>query len=227
MAPWHGKSPLFGITIETHGEQYILYCFVRYFRYFESCSTQQINHIRSTIQTTDRISRIVIAMMETSTVFFERTGQSNCRAATIIYPTGERTKILKFLRSIFHNQDTCHAPLRLCIESIYINAIDRGFRIHLISNGIPTQGAFRFIQLSGSPQYVFHQEVGHIQTAHAVSVMMDIPPTTAIGYSLISDMVVHGQELLFQFILCHSIRSIVIGIGYPAHQIEILTHLHP
>ena len=218
---------MLGITIETHSEQYILYCFVRYFRYFESCSAQQINHIRGTIQTADRISRVVITMVETSTVFFERTGQSNCRAPTIIYPTGERTKILKFLRSIFHNQDTCHAPLRLRIESIYINAINRGFRIYFIGDGIPAQSTFRFVQLSGFSQYIFHQEIGHIQTAHTVSVMMDISPTTAISYSLIGDVVVHRQELLFQLILCHSIRSVVIGIGYPAHQIEILTHFHP
>ena len=55
---------------------------------------------------------------------------------------------------------------------------------------------------------------------------MDVSPTTAVSHALVGNMVVHGKELLLQFILRSNIRYIVIGYGNTFHQFEILVHFH-
>ena len=133
---------------------------------------------------------------------------------------------MQFFRGIFHNQNTCHTSLSLCIERVYIYTVYGRFKINLVSDGIPAQGTFGFIQLTGLIQYLFHQEIGHIQTAHAVTVVVDISPATAVGHTLVGNMIVHSEELLLQLILYSDIRRIVISNGYALHQFEVFIHFH-
>ena len=55
---------------------------------------------------------------------------------------------------------------------------------------------------------------------------MDIAPTAAIGYPLVGDVVVHGQELLPQLVAQRVVLGVQIGSGDALHQVEIVVHLH-
>ena len=222
----HRQRPLPRIAIKTHGQQHLLHRPVRLFRYPEIRSAQQVNHIRCPFQSTYRIRRIVVAMMESRPVTLERTRQSLRRTTAEIQPARERTQVLQLLGRILHDQDARHPSLRLRIKRINVNAVHRRLRIHLIRNGIPLQRTLRLLQFSGIPEHILHQEIRHIQTAHAVSVMMDISPAAAISHSLIRNMIVHRQELLLHFLPYLLRIRIPVSKGNALHQVEVTRHLH-
>ena len=225
MPAGHRERKVEFITIKTHGKQNRLYSLMSQLRNSKSCVIQQTDHIRSPFQSANCIGRIIITMMKSTSVFLERTGKSQSRAATIINPPGERLQILKFFRCIFHHQYTCNTPRSLSIKRVHIDTIHLRFRINLIRNGIPTQSSLRFIQFAGFTEYVFHQKIGQIKSPDTITVMMNISPTTAISNSLIGNMIVHREEFIFHFCSDNSIFSIVIGNSYPFHQIKISFHL--
>ena len=143
------------IAIETHGEKHFLHRLMCLLGQTELGTTQQVNHISGTVQTAHCIGRIIVAMMEASTVRLERTDQSRRRKAAFVQPTGEGTQVLQFLRCILHNQNAGYAALQLGVERIYINTVDGRFGIYLIGDGIPVERTYRLFQLTCLTQHVF------------------------------------------------------------------------
>ena len=227
MASGHGERPLLQVAIETHGEKHFLHRLVCLLGQAELGTTQQVNHISGTVQTAHCIGRIIVAMMEAGTVRLERTGQSRRRKTAFVQPTGEGTQVLQFLRGILHNQNAGYAALQLGVERIYINTVDGRFGIYLIGDGIPVERTYRLFQLTCLTQHVLHQEISHKQTAHTISVMVDIPPATAVGNTLVGGVIVHGDEFLLQLVFQRRILRIVVGDGDAFHQVEIVAYLYP
>ena len=137
-------SPAVFIAIETHGKQDIFDCPVCQFGNGKACPTEKVNHIRCPVQSSNGIGRVVITVMESPSVHFERTGQSRCRTAAVVNPSGEGFQVLQFLRRVFHHQNACDAPGGLCIERIHIDAVAFRFGIYLVGDSIPAQCPLRF-----------------------------------------------------------------------------------
>ena len=165
-------------------------------------------------------------MMEAGTVALEGAHQSVGRTATVVEPAGERTQVLHLLGRVFHNKNAGNTALRLGVEGINVDAVHCRHRIYFVSDGIPAQRTFGIGQLASLAQHVFHQEVSHVKTTHAVTVMVDISPTATVSHTLVGNMVVHGQELLPQLIAQSIVFGIQVSSGYALHQVEIVVHLH-
>ena len=169
MPAGHRERKVEFITIKTHGKQNRLYSLMSQLRNSKSCVIQQIDHIRSPFQSANCIGRIIITMMKSTSIFLERTGKSQSRAATIINPPGERLQILKFFRCIFHHQYTCNTPRSLSIKRVHIDTIHLRFRINLINYGHPNRQAIPNFkdyfatyagQLKLRPYQTLHFELG-------------------------------------------------------------------
>ena len=192
----------------------------------KACPAEKINHIGRPVQSANSISGIVIAVMKSSSVCFEGTGKPRCGTPAVVNPSGEGFQILQFLGGVFHHQNARNATGRLCIEGVHVDAVTFRLGIYLIGDSIPAQRPFRFKQLSFVTQYIFHQEVSRIKSAHAISVMVDIAPATAVSHSLIGDMVIHRHKFPLHFLTGRRIRlTVMVSYRNPFHQIKISTHL--
>ena len=196
------------------------------FRYRKSCSAHQVNHVSCPIQTSNRIRRIVVTVMESSPVTLKGTCQSRSRTASVVNPAREGTQVTKFFRCILHHQNAGNTSGSLRVKGIHVNTVSGRLWIYFIRNGIPAHGSFRFRQAIFFTQYILHQEIRKIQTAYAVSIMMYVSPAASIRYSLVGDMVVHSHEFLAHFLFHLCVLRIVICHGNGFHQVEISLHFH-
>ena len=129
------------------------------FRNTELSSAKQINHVGSSIQSSYSVCRIVVTVMECTTVYLERALQTVSRAASPVNPTLERTEVSHLLWSIFHNQDTCNSTCSLSVERVHIDTVFCRLTIDFVCDGIPQHSLFCLVQLTSLAKYVFHQEV--------------------------------------------------------------------
>ena len=133
---------------------------------------------------------------------------------------------MQFLGRVFHDEDAGDAALGLCVEYVDVDAVLGWLLVDLVGDGIPAEGLFGLGQLALFTQHVFHQEVGHVKSAHTVAVVVDIAPATAVGYALVGDVVVHGEELLSHFVAVCGVGSVVVGCGDAPHQVHVVAEVH-
>ena len=196
------------------------------FGYPELRTAQQVNHVCGTVQAAHCVGRIVVAMVEAGAVALEGAHQPVGRTAAVVEPAGEGTQVLHLLGRVFHDEDAGHAALRLGVEGVDVDAVHFRHGVDFVGNGIPAQRTFGLGQLARLAQHVLHQEVGHVEAAHAVTVVVDVAPAAAISHALVGDVVVHGQELLPQLVAQRVVLGVQIGSGDALHQVEIIAHLH-
>ena len=109
--------------------------------YCKRSTMQYINHIGDSSQGSDSISRIIITMMISGTIFFEYFGQSLRWKTTIINPTGEAFQILHFLRRILHNQYPGKPAYTQRVENVGILTLAFRHVKRFVTHRVPLHGS--------------------------------------------------------------------------------------
>lgn len=175
----------------------------RYFIHRLKCNglyvVGRMSRVYYSIRATSDVDQMIVTIVGGATVTLRQPGRSKDQATAMVGPAKRKSRVLRLLQNVFRRRSAYGTANDLHIGKVRVGSITLEFKVRLINCHVPARYLFNFQRLSNFPGCIFRRRVDRMWPTGAVSMVIGVPPATAVDRSLINCVIVRHRGLLLRF----------------------------